>query len=818
MKTKTHIRTTSVIALAGAMALSLIDSPSALAAKNDPEGAAGAELGAASTELNAAGAELNAAGTELSASDTALVAASTELRDPETEIATALTELDNLSKRLDAAKQMAYRQGLGPQNESATRSFANAKQFYDRKEHLSAVRELNNFLNQVQVPEIKSYMQAQAMLGRSYEEMGLKQKAVRAYFRYLSAFLTAKEQNHQELLDILRHMIPLAAADKTTSNQLNELLASVTTLDLPNEVRPEVLFFAAKASANAGGMMMARTWLEKAVAGPADDGLKARVLYMRALLALSNKEYDTAEEHLAEAVQVDKAGETRDLSRLALARIAVHRRKPDLALKFYELIADDSPAFKDATFESVYVLLNIKQDKEARGKAMLFLARFPDAPEALQLRMLLAYLDMRAGDLDGATRSISAADQRLGEINGWLHQKLSGQSSMDQTRLADLMAMSGGQLTAPPSVQEAYQLFGRIAELVRRLADTRGEIRNVTYTIGRADLAHLHPQWVNRAEQLSKLGMDVLNVGHRLAAAERNVYKSRLDKLDWQRLTASEARRTRLLTPAAEAHRRMERWASYSGFLDLTQQTSDAYQKLKTSEADLATSRYLMQANEKLNDDSSRRRHVAELETKTNRLKETLARTLELLRRRKVEDLLTQSPHRSTQKFLTQYSVALNDEADILRKVRDENATTAERLNAEDATKAWSHWEDVSKNTFDQLAALDQEISHGLGAMLSDLEKEEVVHDELAAKLKDLTRNLEARLGSSLAYIIEQYSGAIGDRMSRNKKWRADIEWLNYQSQVNEERKLNERTQLEQQILKDNLSDLQQGALWQWPK
>lgn len=741
-----------------------------------------------------------------------------QIKDPETELATALTDLGNLTRRLEAAKEMAHRQGLGPQTESADRSFKAADSYFDRKEHLSAIRELNNYLNQTQVPSLKPYLKSQRMLGRSYEELGLKNKAVRAYFRYLAAFLTAPEQDHAELLEVLKHMIPLAAADKTTTNQLNELLASVTSLDLPNEVRPAVLYFAAKASANAGGVTMARTWLEKAVAGPADPGLKARALYMRALLALANKEYDTADEILSDVIQTDKDGETRDLARLALARIAVHRRKPDTALKYYDLIADGSAAFKDATFESVYVHLTLKQDREARGKAMLYLARNADTPEALQLRMLLAYLDMRAGDLDSATRSIGAADQHLSEIDGWIRQRLTGQTTVDQGRLTELMKLSGDQLAAPPTVQEAYQLFGRIAELVRRLADVRGEIRNVTFTIGRADIGDLHPQWVNRAEQLSRLGDEVLTVGHRLAAVERNLRKDKIDPIDMQRLTASESRRARLLTPPAAAKRRMERWASYAAFLDLTKQTADTYQKLKSAEADLATSRFLMQAADKLKDDADRKGRLEELNEKSARLRETLARTLELLRKRKVEDLLTQSPHRATQRFLAQYAVALNEERDILRKTRDEADTTASRLNAEDASKAWTQWEDVAKTTFDQIAELDKEIAVGLAGTLQELEHHETRHDELAAKVRDLTGNLESRLGSSLAYIVDQYSGALGTRMSRNKKWKADIEWLGYQSKVNDERQLNQRTQLEQQILKDNLSDLQQGALWQWPK
>ncbi len=747
-----------------------------------------------------------------------LAAAPVAVRDPETELADAKSELDNLGRKLESSKQMASRLGLGPQTASAEKSWTNAKNFYEHKEWLSTIRELNNYLNQTQVPVIKPYLKAQYMLGRSYEEMGYKSKGLRAYFRYLAAFLTAKEQDHEELLDVLRRMIPLAASDQVAGNQLNELLASVVSLELPKVVQPAVYYYAAKAAANSGNTSIAQSWLEKTVSGPADAGLKARALYMRALVALAKKDYEAAKETLGEVIQADKDGSTRDLARLALARISIHERKRETALKYYALVEDGSPAFRDSLFESLYVHLDLKQDAEARSKAVLYVARYPDGPEALQLKMLLAYLDMRAGDLPEATKSLTAADEGLKEVNQWIASNLKGKTKVSQTTLQDFVALSGGQVPATPTIRDAYQIFSRLAEIARRLADVRGEIRNVTFTIGRANLEHLKPFWVNRAEQLAGLGDEVLKVGHRLIAAERNLYADRLDSIDRQKLAASENRRTKLLSAAADAHRKLPYMASYGRYMEMSQSVASSYDRLRKSEAELTAARYLLMNTKNQKDLQTRQNRVLELETKTKQLADTIQRTVEVLRSARVEDLLAQSPHRSARKFLSQYAVALHDEADTVAKARDEARNTVQRLNAEDGAQAWKHWEFLAADVFSQIDALDKEVATGLKTTLNELDQQEKRYDELQAKLHELTGSLESQLGKSLSSILEQYEQAIDLRFARHQKWRADIDWLTYQGKLDEERKLNDKYNLEQQILKDNLTDLQQGVLWQWPQ
>lgn len=741
---------------------------------------------------------------------------------PEAEVASAKATLDNLIPRLRAVEATHTRPGLGPQTVAADRAFINATKYFRRGEHLSVVRELNNFLNLTQVPEPKPYLRAQFMLGRSYEEMGYRAKSLRAYFRYLSAFLTSTAQDHNELLEVLRRMIPLAA-DPETKGEINQLVSSMTSLDLPESLRPAVLYFAGKATANAGQTRVAAGFLDKAAAQTEDPGLKARTLYLTALLALGARDYDRADEALTEAITLagkngdDDAG-TRDLARLALARIAVHRKKPDVALRYYALIPEGSPSHEDALFESVYVHLERKEDQEARAKALLYLARHPDEPEALQLKTLVAYLDLRAGDLASASKGIAASDAHLTSIGNWMSQRMNGKSSFNQNDLSDFLSLTRGHVSTMPTVKEAYRLFARLAELERRIADSRGEVRNTIYTMGRVNLAQLRPQWLNRAEQLSHIGDEILAVGHRLAASERHLYKERIDPIDWQTLNASERRRVGLSTPLAQIRRKMGQWPLQSALLDLTQETSDQRRRLASATADLATARYLVANSSKVKGLENRVQRLEEMEARVKRLSQGLGENLEKIRTQRVTSLLEASPHRVARKFLTQYASALTEEVELLSKAREGSRTTAETMLATDAAQAWKLWEFASAELFRLLDALDREIETSVGRTLHELDLAEKRADELQARLEQIKADIEGKVGGNLDYIGSQYSGAIRDRLAKHRKWRADIDWLGYQTKLSEEQKLGNSVQLEQQILKDNLEDLKQGVLWQWPE
>lgn len=746
-----------------------------------------------------------------------------ELDDPESEIASALQSLDNLASRIETASQMNARKGLGPQNIASERAFSNALKFYGHKEWQSVIREVNNYLNLSQVPQNRDYLQAQYMVARAYEETRMPMRALRAYFRYIAAYMTDSQKNEDEFIDVLRRMIPLAAADTQATSELRKLLSSVTTLSLPENIRPEVLFIAAKSAAKDGNRKLAESWLEQVLSTTNDMRLKAKALYISAILAISINDLDSAEAKLSKIIQIDDGKNTsdgysnQDLARLALARIAIRQKKHKLSMKYFDAINQESPSYKDALFESIYVHLGLNEDNEARNKALLFLARFAETPESMQLRQILAYLDLRAGDIESAQASMNAADKKFDQILNWMKNNLSGLTSIDQNRLHAFLSISQLQLKTHPSIEAAKVLFSRMAESTRRLADVEGEMRDLVYTVGRANIEQLRPTWAARTEQLAKLADDALSISHRLAATERNLFAKRTPDLVSQQLKASEERRTKLLTPAASAGRQAHFWSGLSQLLELTSKIAIEHRKLSASQASIAAAKQLIENTKNKDLQSLHSKRIEELENQVSRANQATTVTLTRLRKAKIHYLIQQSPHHATRKFLAQYATAMHEESGLLQGLRNTSQTTSERLLSEDTAKAWKRWHYVVDRLFSELDALDSDIRNNINKTLNNLEEHETHHQKISDMLREARTKLEQKLAKSISLVVDQYAANIEQRQSRHRKWSADIEWLQFQSLEQKSKEFEEKFQIEKQVLQDNLTDLEQGVLWRWP-
>jgi hypothetical protein len=736
------------------------------------------------------------------------------IRAPEEEISEAKSRLANLALKLAATRQINQEKTMEADDIRGKESLLRAEALASKKHWLATIRELNSYLNRTQVPEKKSYLRSHYLLGKAYEGLRSPSRAGRAYVRYVAAALDVKENEATDLPEVIERLIVVASKEATNGSTLNPLLASLVAADLPKDMRPKVLYFVGKSALNQKNMDLAKKWLSAASAISTDPFLKNKITYLQGLILLSSQEWDEAEElFLSLSKSEDDAG-NRDLARLALARIGVHRRKTDLALKLYEQIPEDSGSFQEASFERIYLHLSRKEHDKARNQAVFFLGRFPESQDALQIRLLLAYLDMQAGDLDQSEQSLKKADKRLDDISQWLSTKMAGRSRISQNLLRDFLSVSQQTIQPIPTVKEASSLFESIADIARRLADTHGEIQSLYYAISRVNLSTLRPTWHQQEVQLKAIAEEALTIGHKLAASERLLHKNQLDPVHWQKLVASEARRIKISGSPAIRIPNYGRNGDTLRFLKLSNMTAETYQKLRTAEAELGSARLLTQRNEQGNNPAPSR--LLELEEKRKRINQTLESTLRQLRQSKVEVLIGLSPFRKTERFINQYAMALQEESEIFKQMRDSTDETHLRLTAEDASLAWDRWESVMKDIFSQLNELDLSVKQGLTGIFTELDRHEQRYAELSGRLKSINSELERKLGVAVPYLVEQYTHTIQDRFSRHRKWLADIEWLKYQKIVESDQKISKRLELEQQILKDNLTDLQQGVTQKW--
>jgi hypothetical protein len=249
----------------------------------------------------------------------------------------------------------------------------------------------------------------------------------------------------------------------------------------------------------------------------------------------------------------------------------------------------------------------------------------------------------------------------------------------------------------------------------------------------------------------------------------------------------------------------------------MTTRIAGLNEKLSHIKAELAASRYAYLLLAKDNAKGGELAKISEQIQKGEKLQEFTLRSLEAIRRYRVNEITEESPHVVTYMLFQSYSSALIDEELVLSKSRSVARSSHERLNAEDANAAWAQWRFLAGMLADQLASLDKEMRGKVGALVTELDSQESSYELSDAKILTLNRMLSDQLGQSLSTIINQYNSAIDERFAKHQKMRGDIDYLGYLKKREDQEKLKDQYNLEQQILRDNLLGLQQGALWQWP-
>ncbi|MEZ4741341.1 MAG: hypothetical protein R3B45_02660 [Bdellovibrionota bacterium] len=745
-----------------------------------------------------------------------------KIESPELEVGSVLSKLDETIKRIKINdKVLAYGE-IESVNHSAKMSLELGIRYFHQKEYLSAIRELKNYIGFRQTVSGLAYLTAIEKIARSNERIGNHRQAMNYYMMYLSTFVTSDDQDYTQLTTVIHSLLTIMSKfDSTKEFEIGPLLASISSLHVPDHVMPELYYLTGKTAMKSGDIDIATSWLDQAEKNGAKNKIKSKSLYLKAVLAIAKKDWDIAYQYLKKSIDIydDEDSETKDLSRLALARLSVRLKKPHAALEYYESVKDTSPSFRDALIESIYLYIDMNKAKKAVAKANLFLSRYPNDDESYQLKGLMAYLDLRSGDVFGAQQKVRSSNSSLIETRKWLKEKFINRKFISRDDLESLIEKTNIQISQSIIVNEGRRNFSVLNSLERQLAEIKGEIRDLVFTIGQVTVLKYKPRWVNRSKQLLEISEEVLAYGHRLAAAERNMSSEDLSREQMQLLQASEQRRINMLSPLAEMKREKNRWLNLGDLLGMTVDLERTYKLLQETSATLASLRFLQKEKIKSEDSPvfTKESKLQILQSKANHLRNTVYRALEVIRIQRIHNILQQSPHRSIAKLLSQYALGLENEAEVLGKIREQKVTASERFLAKDISLAWSKWRYCVNELFNQLNALEGDINRELKSFLHKIDSLTEIEKTLSEEVKYYSKVLSQRLSESVGLIVEHYDHSIEERLAKQNKWLADIEWLKNQNEDQESMTRVDKYKLEKQILNDNLENMRQGVMWKWP-
>jgi regulator of sirC expression with transglutaminase-like and TPR domain len=739
-----------------------------------------------------------------------------QLAPPEQEVKAAITQLKAIESKVESSTKLYGHTEVSTQTMRAEKAYQDAQEALRLREYRATILYLNQFLMLNQEANYEKYLKSQFQLGLAYENLGNYPRAINAYLRYIASFITHPIDKTQDMLESLQRTLHLTERGSEEQNKrFGSLLAALDTLNLAPRDKAHVTFYLAYWAAYTNRQKLADNWFESIGAVDADPRIKVKALYYDSLIHLRNRDYAKATEKL-EAIVKMKAPGTADyleLTNLSLARVAVHQKKPQTALDYYDKIDKLSEIYPEALFERMILYLNLDKGELAQQDAREFLEKFPDRSEAYQVRSLLSYTALRAGGLSEAKQSIHKNEEGLKLIDNKIERDFRLESKISSAKLAKLKQLTTGWLAHPELIIKSEELFARMDGIEGRMNDVRSDIRSTIFTLGRLDLATFRPDWKNRADQLAELSLESLNIANRLMTMEREVYLSALAPREKVELDASEKRRAALSRPEITLKKESTSWPKWVYLSAESAKLAASLKKLHEQRATLQG--YYLKARSN-NAKKRTLERITKLIDHSYQVEAALLRATELIKARTATALLDQSFLQPIKHYLRDYAGSIYEERMITKKYHNNLTSISHRYFVEDTQNAWKIWEHVTQDIYRQMSDLHKEMTDSIQTRLAKLDGLVEQYEAMRVKQKFIISQIEDNLGRNASYLASYYGRQIDNQHGKNRKWLADIDWIEYQRQVENEQKVQEKFDLETQILREKLKDLEQGVISKW--
>ena len=708
------------------------------------------------------------------------------------------SKLRNINRTLHALPRTVTEAGLGAQTIDAKKALERAEDGFKSGNWNAAVNESGLFLNLTQRPDPATSMRVQFILGRAYEERRQYLKSTRAYSRYLAIFTTNQELAAPELTEVFERLIKISTKNaQLKSPELSRFLSTVVAIERPQHLKDELKYLSAVAGANIGKKAPAIQWLGQVDRSHTGPDTRARAKYFRALLAINEKNWQNAANELESITRLEGISDKlRDNANLSLARVQIKLKKPNMALASYSQIKESSLSHRDASYETIFLLINEEKHQDAKQLAKKWLAENPNDPDALQIRTISSWLDLKAGDLDGAKTSIEETSSLLASIQ----RSLKTEFQSPTLTLADgerLAALTSGQ--APPSAEldKIIVTFKQLSELKQRLLEIDGAERNIIYSLAKGDLGKYRPALTNQISQYESLADNILKLGIELVAIERARLQRDISQLHIQQLESNAAKRENIFSHYEELRRQLGRWENWFITAEQSSRLAKDWQRIGDLDARQSASSMQTQKSED-NEQLTKSISSARLD---------MLKTLRHIQESQVKNLAKQSEIRDLTAIVDNFSKLIYQDYLILSSYQPETGSALDRFDSEDAGNAWSSWLDTANLLYENLQKTETNASEALAKVISDLERVDETKTAILTEIKSLTSELEKIGGDRLPKILAEFDYSISQRAGRQIKWAGDLEFLRYIETSNERERARRKHALELQILSDDVHD-----------
>jgi hypothetical protein len=723
--------------------------------------------------------------------------------DADTELKSLKARLKDIRNLLSALERTITAPGLGTQVLEAQKAYENADQNFKAGNWTIAINESKRFLDLTQKPEHKTWLRAQFILARGLEETGQPKNATKAYLNYLATLATSREQGQQELTEVIGRLVRLATKNtKTPQAELSKFISSLVASNQPIEISDQVKYLSGVASSNIGKRGLAVSWLEEADQAATSPDTRARSKYFKALIAIHDQNWPMASQQLDGVINiVGVSHNLKDLAHLSLARVLIKQQKPNLALKNYDSINESSDCHRDANLEKIFLLIQQGRSDDALKTSHLWLTKYPNHEDAIHVKSIVSWLDLKTGNLDAAKSGIERTQQLLTRIRADLKSGFN-RKTFTKGDADRLDALTRGHVANVQELDDIRAMFRQLDDLSERLAEIDGVERGLIFALARGDLRQFKPALANQLLQYDALADETLQAGSKLIYLDRLRLEGQLTDLDKQRLDANARRRAEIFSKYERLRRQSQRWLAWAPEAEQLAALARNWERLDLIAGESVATSVV----------SEKDPEATNLQDRIKSAREDMLATLRSLQTVRAANLTSQSELTDSLDIFKTYESFLGEDMTILAAYSPSATSTSEKLDDSDARAVREEWTYTANALKLSMLELSSRAHKDVVGVLSSLEKSDRAKSQLLADINTLQSVLESSAVEQLPSIISQFDYAIGQRMGKQLKWAGDLEYLKYAESTNAQDAARRRHELEKQILSDNLRGSEQRS------
>lgn len=300
--------------------------------------------------------------------------------------------------------------------------------------------------------ETEERRQAELMLAGALHEMG----ALRSAFRVLER-IVARGPDDSYFGPAYRRAVDVALAGADLAGAIASLERLAPAAALPPDAANELRYLRGRERYDAGDIDAAEDHFAQITRR---SRFYANAQYLRGVIAARRGALDAAEARfcsIATTPDTDRFTfyvdrryfEIRDLTWLALGRVAHEGRRAEDAFYYYFQVPNDSERVAEALFEAAWSMYEGGDAETAIDLLDQLAARFPSSPFVDEAMLLRGYVHLARCEFDEADRLFVAFQQRFEPMRDELDRILA--SAARRSRIfEELLALDAAEPTPPP--------------------------------------------------------------------------------------------------------------------------------------------------------------------------------------------------------------------------------------------------------------------------------------------------------------------------------------------------------------------------------